>query len=275
MALPTEFNPWEHLQNTLLQTYNKQVRDEFSDLTEEDDLTVSRSSLRVACRIRDDDSAIMVLNRMLLFYITVGKAADFQAPIYSNPLEEYGRNAKYKPQVCLYFKQDNSDVQQGRRAVESHIKFRLVGSRWETVTEAELLSLANDIKREFASSKGYRWSKGEILYTYDHQEHGMCLHVYSLNKQTAIDLIKKIYELVPFTYDNDYIVEHKSERNYPNTPGTVTILGKSRKTPVRRPTVYVRFQKASVDIYGLPVPIILVGFRYRHKNALVTWEPWS
>jgi hypothetical protein len=272
MPLPDDFNPWEHLQQTLIRTYNKQVVDEFNDTTDDDDLNVPRSSLKIACRIRDDDSANMVLTRMLFFYMTAGKAADLQAPIYGMPIEHYQSRVVHKPQVCLYFQQDTDSVPQGRRAVVAEIKFRLVGSRWDAIAESELLTLANDIKREFASSKGFRWSKGELLYTYKHLEHGMNFQIYALNKTTAVDLIKKIYDLVSFTYDPDYLVEHKSDRTFPNTPGTVTILGKARKTPVKRPTVFVRFQKATVDIYGLPNPIILVGFRWRHKNAMVHWD---
>ena len=272
MPLPDDFNPWEHLQSTLIRTYNKQVVDEFSDTTDDDDLNVPRSSLKIACRIRDDDSATMVLTRMLFFYMTAGKAADLQAPIYGVPIHDYQSDVKYKPQVCLYFQQDRDSVPEGRRAVVSEIQFRLVGSRWQTLTEAELISLGNDIKREFATPRGYRWSKGELLYTYKNFEHGMNLKIYSLNKTTAVELIKKIYDLTSFTYDSDYLVEHKSERSFPNTAGTVQILGRARKTPIKRPTAYVRFQKATIDIWGLPNPIILVGYRWRHRKALVHWD---
>ena len=273
MTLPDEFNPWEHLQSTLIQSYNRHVAEEFNDLDDDDNLTVPRSSLRVACRVRDDDSAPMVLTRMLFFYMTVGKAASMQAPLYGMPIQDYASDVKYKPQVTLYFKQDEGSVPSDRQPVRCIVSFRLVGSRWEVITEAELTSLANDIKRIFATGSRYRWSKGELLYTYRHHEHGLNLKIYALNKSTAVNLIQAVYDLIPYSYDSDFLVEHRSERTYPNTPGTVTILGKARRTPVKRPTVFVRFVRATCDIWGLPVPVTLVGFRWQHKNALVFYEP--
>jgi hypothetical protein len=272
VALPEGFSEWEHLQSTLIRAYNQDVREEFSDALDDDGISTPRSSLKIACLVKDDDSSTMTLTRMLFYYMTVGRAAAMQPTIFGVKKEHYEEFVTYKPQVTMFFAQDADSVADGRRPSEAEISFRLVDDTSHTITEAKLKAVANRIKTEFCAGSGYRWSKGELLVTYKDLGHGLNLKFYVLNKSTAIELIKKVCDVTQQPYDEKLIISHSSERSFPNNPSNQTILGKSRKTPVRRPTVFVRFRYASCAIWGLPNCIHLVNRRWRNPAALVFWD---
>ena len=65
MPLPDNFSPWEHLQNVLRQVHNRIVKEEFSDITDDDDIVTPRGSLKKACLLDDNDSAEMTVFKVL------------------------------------------------------------------------------------------------------------------------------------------------------------------------------------------------------------------
>lgn len=268
MSLPENFSPWEHLQSTLIRTYNQEVREEFSDLTDDDDLNVPRSSLRVACRITDDDSALQCLIRMMFFYFTVRRARDIQAPMYAIPTDTYQANVRFRPIVKLYFRQDLDAVPAGRRPVEAVISYRIRNEQYNTITEAELRSHALRIRTEFGTGARYVWTKGRLLVTYRDLENGINLQIYAVSKAEAIQVINKVLDCAQVPYDADRVVTHDSEEDFPANPGTHLVLGKSRPKPVRRPVANVRFQRATASIWGIPNDICLVDYPFRDKNPL-------
>lgn len=268
MALPENFSAWEHLQSTLIRAYNQEVRQEFSDLGDDDDLTVPRSSLRVACRITDDDSALQCLVRMMLFYFTVRRARDVQAPIYGIPIDTYQANVRFRPMVKLYFRQDLDAVPEGRRPVEAVISYRIRNETSQTITEAELRSHAQRIRSEFATGGRYVWTKGRVLVTYKDLNNGLNLQIYAISKAEAVQVIRKVLDCAQVPYDEDRVVTHTSEEDFPANPGTQLILGKPRRKPVRRPVANVRFQRATASIWGIPNDICLVDYPLNDKNPL-------
>lgn len=271
MPLPQGFSQWEHLQDVLRNYHNKLVREEFSDITDDDALAIPRGALKRACLLDDDDTVDMTLLRLHLFFFHARKAADLQAPIYGIPVADYDSQVKYRPQVNLYFKQDADSVPSGRSPVAAEISFRLMNESSTTLTEAELKTIANRIKSELGAADGYRWRKGKVVVTYKNLEDGLNLKMFAFSEAEGIEIIRKVCDCAQRPYNDDYVTTHETKKTFSSTPGTQIILGKSRNKPVERPTVYVRFHNASVAIRGLPNPIFLVTKRFAPKPGLVSF----
>lgn len=273
MSLPDDFSPWEHLQSVLMMTHNKVVRDQFNDLGGDEwvvNISTPRASLRTACTIRDDDSAIQCLIRMLLFYATLRGASDLHPPLYSIPTDLYQRSFHFMPQVSLYFKEDFDDVEAGFEAIDAVVSFRLARETSETMTEAKALQLANKIKSEFALNNGYRWRKGRLKASYKDKEKGYQMILTPYSETEAREVISKVLSLQGDTIDNRKFSISEWVQPPPTIPANQVIYGQSRRPPRPRPVGYVRFQWAEMHVWGINKPIILVDRTLRKPNPLVT-----
>lgn len=261
MPVPDNFSEFEHLQSTLLRVHNRLVRDEFNDITDDDlDLAIPRSSLRWACLLKDNDTGDMIIQRFLLFYFSLRKAQDLQQPFYGIPLDDLQASRKFKPQITLYFREDENDVEENYRPVWGEISFRLMNESSTTIQRQELINLANKIKAEFGAANGYVWRKGRKLFSYTDKERGYQLQLICRDENDAKQLVNKVLDLQDHTPDWKFfksnITEEESDA-YPYNPGNQTILGESKRKPRRRPMVDVRFQYATSTIWGLNKPIAL------------------
>ncbi|MCY7274337.1 MAG: hypothetical protein LH702_11495, partial [Phormidesmis sp. CAN_BIN44] len=168
MALPQGFSTWEHLQTTIMQVQNRIVREEFNDVgddTWDDDITTPRGSLRVASTLRDIDSALETLIKLVFFYVVLRKASDLQPALYGIPVTTFHDSVKFLPQVRLFFLEDTRDVEEGFSSVEADISFRLTGETGETLTKSEATVIANKIRTLFCAGNGFTWKKGRELWT--------------------------------------------------------------------------------------------------------------
>lgn len=274
MPLPNDFNPFEHLQSVLIKVHNKQVRDFFNDVPENDiDINTPRGSLKQACLLRDDDNAEIMQLRYWLFYLDIRQGKDLQAPLCAIPLDDVQSSRKYKPQITLFFREDLDDVEPDERAVWGEISFRLMNESSTTITKTELERLGREIKSKFGAGAGYLWKKGKKLFTYVDREKGYSLQVLCRTDTDAKDLIRDVLSIQSHTIDNELLKSHLTEDEtgaYPYTPGTQSILGKSRKKPRRRPNVDVRFQYATCTIHGVNKPICLYDRSFTHLDPLVS-----
>lgn len=244
MPLPTNFSEFEHLQSTMLRVHNQIVREEFSDITGDDlDLAVPRSFLRWACLLKDDDSCDMMIQRFLLFYFTLRRAQDLQQPFYGIPFDDLHASRKFKPQITLYFQEDQNDVEEDYRPTWGEISFRLMNESSTTITETELTTLANKIKTEFGSANGYVWKKGRKLYSYTEKDKGYQLQLLCRDEATAKELINKVLYLQNDTPDWKFLksnIADNEDESFPYNPGNHTILGKSWRKPRRRQGIKMR-----------------------------------
>jgi hypothetical protein len=264
MALPEGFSSWEHLQDVLRKYHNKLVREEFADITDDDNLAIPRGALKKACLLDDDDTCDMTLLRLHLFFFHARKAQDMQAPIYGMPITEIDAEIEYKPVVTLYFSEDPDQVMPDKAPVRAEISFRLMDETSTTMTEAKARVLANKIKNEFALNGGYRWRKGKIVITYYDLPKGYRFQIYAYSEAEAREVMSKVMDLQGHNIDNDFMRIHESRANFPSNPGTHVVYGKSRPKPVRRPTTYVRFTRATLCMWGMnkgETLIDLTGYR--------------
>ncbi len=255
MPLPANFREWDHLRSVLIKTHNRDVREEFADLGGGDwdaSISTSRGSLRVACTIKATDSAITVCLRFFLYYFLLRKASDLQAPLYGIPVGIYHQTRKFRPQVRLYFREDLNDVEEGYRPISAEITFRLMNETTETITRAQLTTLATRIKNGFATGNGYRWFKGKVLMSYNDPERGYKIQLYAFNETGGKDVIAKVLGIQNHTPDwKNLTINENSEptQAYPTIPPLQTIVGKSVRMPRKRPSGYVRFQHATCAIW--------------------------
>lgn len=275
MALPDNFNAFEHLQDTWRKVHNKRVRQHFSDLSGIDDewdatIDTPRGGLRVACTMNDSDSADMTIIRTLLFWVVLGEAAALQMPVYGIPSDRYQQSVKFAPQVTLYFKEDLADVEEGYAPIDAEVSFRLMGETPNSITEADLNALAIKIRNEFATGSGYRWRKGRTILSYKDIEHGYQFILHAYSETEGREVINKVLDLQNDAINLSLLRINQLAEAPPIVPPSQTILGKSRRLPRRRPVGYVRFMYADVSIWGIPEPICLVDRSGRRHNALIS-----
>lgn len=269
MPLPPNFSPWEHLQSVLISVHNKRVREEFADASD-DDLTTPRSSLKLACTLRDTDSAIQTLLRMFLFYMSLQGAEALHPPLYTMPVDRYQQQVKFSPQVTLYFKEDLEDVEQGYAPLDAEISFRLTNETGQTLTQAELRTLANKIKAEFSpTSAGYRWRKGRVKVNYRDPDRGYLLSLNAFSESQGREVIAKVLSIQGHTIDPSKLSISQLAEAPPVVPPMQTVLGKQRRQPRRRPVGWVRFVYAELHVWGDPNAVCLVDRSRRRRKALL------
>lgn len=269
MPLPEDFSPWEHLQSTVMRVHNEFVNEEFRDLGDDDDINVPRGSLRVACRMRDDDSADMTLIRMWLLMGYLRRARDFHPPMYVQPIDEYQAKVAFQPQVVLQFEQDYNSVPDGKFPVPARVSFRLHNETPDTLNMADVTNLARAIKRDFGGNGGYRWSRGKKKFVYLDKSRGYDFRLLVTGEQEAREVISKVMGLRNHIPEWSVLSEITTGKSFPENPGTKVILGKPRQKPRVRPNATVRFQYALLHVHGIPRPIPLFDRSGVYREALV------
>lgn len=263
MPLPDNFSPWEHLQSTLIFTYNREVFQEFRDINsgaEEDDINTPRASLRTACMIRDDDSAVMCAIRMMLFYFSLRKAQDLQTPIYGIPTPSFQEARKFKPQVQLSFQEDHRDIEPGYTPVTGEISFRLMSESSQTLTESEARVIANKVKTLFGGQSAFVWRKGKVMCSYTDRAKGYQLQLLCRDKSEGKRVIEQVLDIQNHSPDWKFLNVSENENavgRYPTIPPRETVLGRSRRMPRSRPIADVRFQYAVMHVHGISNPVVL------------------
>jgi hypothetical protein len=273
--LPPKPSPVEHFKQVAIRSYNKIVTDQFADLDSDElspEIRASRAELKQACLIESTDSSILINNRMTMFYMVMRQAADLQAPLYGVPVGQFHETRRFRPQVCLTFREDPEDVDGDYRPLYAQIKFRLMGETETSITKTELTTLANKIKTEFGTGSGYRWHKGKTLCCYYDDERGYALHVYAYSATEGKAVISKVLDLQGHTLDGGNLtINEKDDPSaaFPTIPEQKTILGELTRMPRRRPVGYVRFQRATCAIWGKPEPVALYDRTGYLVNPLV------
>jgi hypothetical protein len=267
MSLPEDFNSSEHLQDVIRKVHNALVLEEFKDVHDIDDIHVPRSSLKIACAIKDDDSWDMIQARYNLFYLDLRKARDYQVPVYGIPLPDLQAQRTFKPQITLKFIELQKDVEPGYQQVTGEISFRLMDEDSISLTKAKIKTLTASINRIFITGgiNGFNWKKGKKYYSYTDKEKGYQLQLLSRDESNVISLIHNILEIQNHTYDSSRLKLNQTGLNtsdenkaFPINPKTLSILEKDYKAPRKRPNADVNFYRAELSIYGLPKAIILI-----------------
>lgn len=273
MTLPENFTPVQHFKSVAIKSYNRFVKKAFKDIDHiGDDISLPRTSLREACLIDEQDSSILINNRMMLFYFTLRQAAELQAPLFGIPVGHFEEGRRYRPQVFLYFREDSEDVEEDYRPLEAQLTFRLMNETETTISKLELTNIARSIKTEFGTGDGYRWQKGKTLCTYYDGEKGYALHIYAYSVTEGKEVIGKILDIQNHAPDWSKLTINERDDPmgaFPTIPPSKVILGESQRMPRRRPVGYVRFLRATCSVWGLNKPVALYDKTGYHLDALV------
>lgn len=268
MPLPDNFNPWEQLQDTLRFWHNKAVNKYFKN-TASDSLSTPKESLKVACTMRDGDTATMTMMRLWLFEVTAGHAQSLQAPIYGIPVQEYQRDSKFKPQIKLYFKEpyDFDKHGNGTEQVRGEIGFRIMNKTAETISRTDAEQYALEIKNIFATPP-LIWKKGKYKCTYLDLQNGFDLRLLCASKTEGQSLVQSVLNVVDKTYNDDNFQFIENTKEFPTTPGTHLVYGRTVKKFRQRPTADVKFTHAQLIIPGQVKAINLVAVNGRLRSVI-------
>lgn len=271
MTLPDDFNEWEHLQNTLRRVHNEAVRD-FYRSQPDDDISTNRASAKHACLMKDNDTSTMTTIRLWLFWVICRKMRDNFEPYYGIPISGFDAEVKYRPQITCFFLEDAQDIEPGYRAVEGQLSVRLMSENSESLTNSKLNNLANKINSAFGQGNGYVWRKGKELYSYKDKVNGHQFRILARNESDAVEIVQKLLSIVDVSYDAELLTKNEAinpTSAFPTIPPNQTILGKVLRQPRKRPIADVRFMYASIKIWGLGEPKILVDKSGYWNTAII------
>lgn len=171
-----------------------------------------------------------------------------------NPFEFSGRIAR------------DSKATRGR----AQISFRLMNRTNESMTKAEVETLAGKIKSKFINPV-FKFTKGKELYFYKEPSLGKPFQIWAKNEAEAKKLIEQVLDLTGDSPDLDKITKRTNllpSKAYDDTPGTKVILGEQTRLDKTRPVVEVEFTMAYLIMDGLRKPIYLVDRSYRHTSLV-------
>lgn len=269
--MPAPNNAWSHYISVITQIQNRVVREDFRDVGDDDwepDISTPRSSLRTACTIRANDSAPLVMLRLILYYVVLRKAQDMQIPYYGMPIAESQATFRFKPQVTLYFLQSSLDYPSNKNPVTGTISFRLMDETSTSITNNRIKQIANLIKTHFGGSTPFIWKKGKLMVPYNNWEEGIAWQILSLNATQGERVIKQLLKVQGSAFESRFMNINTSAapaQKYPQNPGNQKILGESIPKPRQRPVADVVFRYATLSIHGRAKPIHL----YDRTNTLV------
>ncbi|BAY10635.1 hypothetical protein [Calothrix sp. NIES-2098] len=281
MTLPEGFDAFEHLQQTYRAEFNRRVDRYFSDVEGTGDLSSVRSSLKLACRITDDDNDAIMNMRRSLFFDVIGYGRKNLSITYGTPFGTAPPVAAY-PQLFLVFMQDASAQAPQDDLVIHEKSCRLMkyacasGESRPAITKANMTEIATEIKELFLENhKGITYTSGNKSASYTDPSNGFPRGNYMLvnSKTDAVNIFEKMCNAidVPFKGASHIVLnDPDKESTTTATAGTTTILGKSVKNRRYRPVAVMRFRYAYISLGNLTDPIFLIDTTFRNQS-LVKW----
>ncbi len=242
MTAPQDLTPYERRQNTFRQLFNREVREAFADVADDAPDTNPRKILRGDLLIEDNDAFSEMWLKTQLFQFVKGDDAPLLLPAYDDvPITVTDR-----PHVHLYFlERKGTAAAAGRKRATALISFRLVEKKLNTITQADLNRLRNEINLAFPSS--YTLNKGRAKYSYRDKENGFEFILTLANESEARTVITKVCGLVDKQPDFDLLRTSTSEKNYA-VRETITVLGAVERLPLQRPIATCYLKQAIVRL---------------------------
>jgi hypothetical protein len=255
---------WAQLRKALRSgdSFNREVYEWFRDAEENS----TRKALRDDLLIGAKDSIQIVQIKIKTFREIIQKT-HLKPDIIGVPKSDFDADVTYKPEVSLIFKQSKSATPRNKNRKSARLSYRLMHETSKSLTIAELKNIGRQIYQDWATP-AYRFNKGKIIAWYVKPEDGLNLQIYAHSEEIGETVIKKVLNFRSLTFDNDILKFSKPNRNSDPTPGTETILGETRSKPVWRPTVFVEFDHAYINLHNDTQKRVLVDLSGEHANPL-------
>jgi hypothetical protein len=261
-------NDVEIVQSFIRKYINKTIKAHFKDVSGDDESSLSkgapRSAIKLVCLHKDTDPITLTAIRLLIWWVEArGLLEEF---IYGIPSTDFEIKHTYYPQVKLHFRENRyTSADNDRIPIRSEISFRWRSTDYST---ANINSLKNKIKADFINPL-FSFGRGKDCWTYWDDEKGYRFTVYVQSEAQAKKIIGQAIGIqdseVP-DWDNR-LREHKNNVNY-TVPGTVTVMGETRRKPKKRPVGTVEFAYAELFIPGVIKPIVLLDHTGTKLGAL-------
>jgi hypothetical protein len=247
----SDSSPFERLQSTIMAFHNRKVNISFSDINDSTPAN-QRKLLKSDLLIKDKDNGIIMILKMLLFFVYIE-----EDKVYGIPIEEYQRNVVFRPQIMLKFIESRAAAKAAkRRRVPMEISFRLMNEESNTITNSQITQWTTEIKNAFP--KTYSFDKGKYKYSYKDINQGFNFVISGQTDTEVKELITKVLGIIDKTPEWDFLTKTEYTDKNLSTAKYKTILGERKKLPQYRPTAKVYFQKAELKIHGNIEDIILV-----------------
>lgn len=281
MTIPNNFNPFEHLQQTYKTEFNRRVDRYFKDVNSNGDLSSARASLKLACRITDNDNDAMMNMRHNLFFNVIGYSRKNLAVVYGSKFDTAPPVAGH-PQLFLHFSQDGAAQPPDEPLIEHEKSCRLMKFSCSTdgvqpaITRTDMIAIANEIKSLFLDNKrGITYTTGNKSASYTDPDNGFPKGNYLLvnSKTDAVSIYSKMCNAidVPYRGDSHIILNDPDKASTTTaTAGKTTILGKQRNNRRYRPVAVLRFRYAYISLGNLVAPVFLIDTTLRNQS-LVEW----
>ncbi|QSJ20104.1 hypothetical protein JYQ62_16150 [Nostoc sp. UHCC 0702] len=192
--------------------------------------------------------------------------------IYGHNPEDAETSRKYKPDVVLLFSEKrDKNTPKGKRLLTGRISFRIMNKDSETITEADIQTLATKVKAKFGTP-AYKWNKADKRYSYTDWDKGYQFSLLVTSEIEARRITEQVLDLQGHSPDWK-LLNKCGEPVIPksNVKGEKrTILGQVVEQKIVGKVGIVEFQKALLYLDGLKgKPIILFDLTGKHKKVIV------
>ncbi|MEG5159576.1 hypothetical protein QUB37_03885 [Microcoleus sp. AT3-A2] len=168
---------------------------------------------------------------------------------------------KGRPQLYIYFEEDEEDIEPGYDPIRSRISMRLMDKTDTSLSRADLNQYTTKIQNIFGTGGGKIWKRGKDMASYTDWENGYQLQLLVRSKTDGEELIKQFLSIqnVSFAKKKYFYKENQDVINaYPTNPGSEIVLGKEIKKARYRPIAEIRFQAAWISLASIRKPVYLV-----------------
>lgn len=192
--------------------------------------------------------------------------------IYGHNPEEAETSRKYKPDVVLLFgEKRDKNTPKGKRLLTGRISFRIMNKDSETITEAEIQTLATKVKAKFGTP-AYKWNKADKRYSYTDWDKGYQMSLLVSSEVEARRIIEQVLDLQ--SHSPDWKLMNKCSEPViarSTTKGEKRlILGQQVEQKIIGKAGVVEYQKALLYLDGLKgKPIILHDLTGKHRKVIV------
>jgi hypothetical protein len=276
--LPDNFNPVEHLQTTYRIEFNRRVDRYFKDVEGNGDLSGPRPSLKLACRITDDDNDAIMNIRHNLFFNVIGYSRKNLAVVYGSKFDTAPPVAGH-PQLFFVFSQDASASPAEESPIQHEKSVRLMkfscssGNAKPAISKANMTEIANEIKTTFlSSSRGITYTSGNKSASYTDPDNGFPKGNYLLvnSRTNAVEIYQKICNVIDVPFEAERVIVNDPDKPSTTTAtaGKTTILGKQVQNRRYRPVAVLRFRSAYISLGNLVPPIFLLDTTLRNQGLV-------
>ena len=239
---PVNLNKTESLTDLVRRVHNRKVKEKFSSVTADDEFDAPEGRLKFKCLIKDKDSILFSILRILLFKFYCSDALDdITDNIYGIPYVDF--KTHYNVVLALKF-QEKPPYDSGTTPKRLQISLPLT-IKPEDVTELTLNTLKRKLNTNFPEI--YKHYCGKNYYSYYDRNFQHRFKVPARNANEAEILYQKMFELIDLDFEKSSFKEISKTTNTQNN-STVRVLGKTRKKVKTQKFGSVELKQAVLEI---------------------------